>query len=217
MYYLSTAYFPPIQYFSKLYQAEGQLVWLEACEAFVKQTYRSRCFIVDARGLQMLSVPVEHGSGRRELIRDLKVSLHGDWQRSHIQAIRTAYGASPFFEYYWDDIEQALAQRWEYLWEMNTRLTEVVADLLDMPVSLCPTQTYMADEGRSDDFRYIIRPKQAPEDATFQAKPYYQPFAERHGFIANASILDLLFNMGPESLLLLRDSVVAPKESSLIL
>lgn len=217
MYYLSTAYFPPIQYFSKLYQAQGQEVWLEACESFVKQTYRSRCFIVDARGVQMLSVPVEHGNGRREVIRDLKVSAHGDWQRHHIQAIKTAYGASPFFEYYWDDIEHELAKDWVYLWDMNTKLTEVVAELLDMSLCLCPTQIYVADDGQSDDYRYCIRPKQAPEDNTFRALPYYQPFANRHGFVPNASILDLLFNMGPEALLVLRDSIVSSMDLGLIM
>ncbi|MDO4692403.1 MAG: WbqC family protein [Porphyromonadaceae bacterium] len=205
---LSTAYFPPIQYFSKLYAAAGALVHLEACETFVKQTYRSRCRIVDAGGVQILSLPVEHGLGRRQTIRELRLSGHGDWQRTHMQAIRTAYGASPFFEYYWDEIETELRRPWVYLWDMNLTMIELIASMIDLDIRLEETKGYLQPSDASDDWRYRIRPKHPLEDFSFAARPYYQPFAQRRGFVSNASILDLLFNMGPEALLVLRDSVV---------
>lgn len=209
---LSTAYFPPIQYFSKLYAASGGPVYLEACESFVKQTYRSRCLIVEARGAQMLSIPVEHGAGRKQTIRELRLSSHGSWQRSHIQAIRTAYGPSPFFEYYWDDIEAELKRQWVHLWDLNLSMIELIASMIDLDICLRETSDYLAPTNSPDDWRYRIRPKHTEADPTFVAPPYYQPFALRHGFVPNASILDLLFNMGPEALIALHESIVPPKQ-----
>lgn len=207
---LSSAYFPPIQYFCKLLGAQGQPVRLEVCETFVKQTYRNRCHIVDNHGLQILNVPVEHGTGRRHPIRELSLSQHGHWQRAHCQAIRTAYGASPFFEYYWDELEATLLRPWTHLVELNTALTTLIATLIDLDLVLIPTTDYLPEvqsaEPQCQDWRYGIRPKQPIHDPSFIPQPYYQPFAQHHGFVPNASILDLLFNMGPESLLVLRDS-----------
>lgn len=203
--YLSTAYLPPVQYFCKLYALQGEKVYLEACESFVKQTYRNRCHILGAHGVEALSLPIEHSPASR-VIRDIRLSGHDRWQHRHIGAIETAYGASPYFEYYWDDIRPLIETASPWLWELNYQLTERIASLLPLELALCPTEQFLPPSGLSTDLRYSIRPKQAPEDETFAPQPYYQPHPGQ-GFVPNLSILDLLFNMGPESLLVLRASI----------
>lgn len=201
---LSTAYAPPIEYLVRLYRAQDEQIYLESQESFVKQSYRSRCQIAGANGMQSLSIPVVHGASN--LIRDMRISEHGSWRHLHRGALMASYGSSPYFEYYWDDIVLFYERRYEFLWDLNWELLDCLARLMDLDINLHPTTDFAPIEDNSWDFRYSISPKsrKLPEDIQFI--PYYQPFAERHGFIAGLSAFDLLFNLGPESLLLLRES-----------
>ena len=107
---LSTTYFGPVQWYQKLYR-HGEAM-IEVCESFQKQTYRNRCLIATAQGVQALTVPVE-GSKANRLVADLRISDHGNWRHLHWNAIRSAYGDSPFFEFYADDLARFFEKKWE--------------------------------------------------------------------------------------------------------
>ena len=193
---LSTTYFGPIQWYQKLHRY--QQVEIEQHETFVKQTYRNRCVIATAQGTQALTVPVVHDDHCS--IQHLRISDHGNWRHLHWQAITSAYGDSPFLEYYEDDLRPFFFERrWEYLLDYNEDICRTMCCLLDIHPTISRTAAYEPHPD-TDDFRLAINPKHPAPDATFVPRPYYQVFGQRHGFLPNLSILDLLFNMGPESI-----------------
>lgn len=187
---LATTYFGPVQWYQKLCRAEA--AGIDADEPFQKQSYRNRCYIAAANGVQALTVPIE----KARLTRDVRISEHGDWRRNHWNAIVSAYGESPFFEFYQDDLRPFYEQRWEFLYDFNEAIRQVVCDLIDIQPSLSVVR---GDEGTTD-YRTAINPKHPAPDPDFQPKPYYQVYASRYGFQPNLSVLDLLLNMGPESI-----------------
>ena len=193
---LSTTYFGPIQWYQKLYRAEKVLI--ERCESFQKQTYRNRCLIATTNGIQALTVPVERTVST---IKDLRVSDHGNWRHLHWNALKSAYGESPFFDYYQDDIRPFFEQRWDYLFDFNEAIRAKMCELLDIQPSVSYTKEFSINYTK--DFRSAIRPKHPEPDPDFTPKRYYQVYEQKHGFLPNLSILDLLFNMGPESTLYL--------------
>ena len=192
---LSTTYFGPIQWYQKLYRADE--AWIEQHESFQKQTYRNRCLIATTQGTQALTVPVEQ-TGSSLDIKDIRISDHGNWRHLHWNALQSAYGESPFFEYYQDDIRPFFEQRWTYLFDFNEVIRTKICELIDIQ----PNVNFSL-ELSGQDFREAIRPKHPLPDPDFTPKPYYQVYQQKHGFLTNLSILDLLFNMGPESILYL--------------
>lgn len=201
--YLSTAYLGPVQQYCKLMQFDE--VRIETAENYVKQTYRNRCTIAAAGGPLSLSIPVVKPDTAKCLTRDIRISDHGNWRHLHWNALVSAYGMSPYFEYYEEDFAPFYEKKYEFLFDFNEELRLTVCRLLDLQPNVAYTETYLPEV--ENDFRAIIRPKHEGADPEFAAKPYYQVFRESHGFIPNLSIADLLFNMGPESLLILRDSI----------
>ena len=198
---LSTTYFGPVQWYQKLHRHEE--VWMECHEHFVKQTYRNRCIIATTQGTQALTVPIIHDQGA-DSIRDIRISDHGQWRHLHWNAIRSAYGESPFFEFYADDLAPFFEKKWDYLFDFNMAIMEVLCQLLDITPTIRATTTYRpSEETMADstwaDFRESIRPKHPLPDPDFTPKPYYQVFKLQHGFMPNLSILDLLMNEGNES------------------
>jgi hypothetical protein len=188
---LATTYFGPVQWYQKLYRADSVII--DADEPFMKQSYRNRCYIAAANGVQALTVPIE----KARLTRDVRISDHGDWRRVHWNAIVSAYGESPFFEYYQDDLRPFYEQRWDFLYDFNEAIRQTMCDLIDIPSHLSPLTSHLSS---LTDLRTAINPKHPAPDADFQAKPYYQVYASRYGFQPNLSVLDLLLNMGPESI-----------------
>jgi len=179
---LSTTYFGPVQWYQHLHRAES--VQIEQWESFQKQTYRNRCLIATANGVQALTVPVVH-SADSQLIKDLRISDHGNWRHLHWNAIQSAYGKSPFFDYYEDDLRPFFEKRWEYLLDYNEAIRQKMCELIDIQPAVGYTASFQ-------------RPQ--PPGAPFEPKPYYQVYGLRHGFQPNLSVLDLLLNMGPESI-----------------
>lgn len=176
---------------------------LECHENFVKQTYRNRCLIAATQGVQTLTVPVEHPFGDAEAqhrpdITQIRISDHNNWRHLHQQALEAAYGDSPFYDYYIDDLKPFFEKRWEYLFDFNLAITKTLCELLDIHPHIGLTDTFVRET--DNDFRTIIRPKHPLPDPDFQPQPYYQVWQQKHGFLPNLSILDLLFNMGPESI-----------------
>jgi hypothetical protein len=197
---LSTTYFGPVQWYQKLHRAE--LVTIEQWEHFQKQTYRNRCLIATTQGVQALTVPVEKPAGAAALIRDLRISDHGNWRRLHWNALQSAYGESPFFEFYQDDIRPFYEGRWTYLLDFNEAIRQKICELMDIQPRVTYSTAYVADARAAGvaDFRAAIHPKHPAQDDDFAPRAYYQVYQAKHGFLKNLSVLDLLFNMGPESI-----------------
>ena len=196
---LSTTYFGPIQWYQKLYRADEARI--ERHETFRKQTYRNRCVIATTQGTQVLTVPVERDNS--QCIKDVRISDHGNWRHLHWNALQSAYGDSPFFMYYEDDLRPFFTQRWDYLLDFNEAIREKLCELLDIQPSVHFTAAFLpslAGEGSVlSDFREAINPKHPAPDPDFTPRRYYQVYEAKHGFQPNLSIIDLLFNMGPES------------------
>lgn len=204
---LTSAYLAPVQYFTKLYAAP--YIVEERAEHYVKQTYRNRCLIAGPSGALALTLPVEHNYSCRPATRDIRLSEHGNWRHLHRTALVSAYENSPFFEYYADDILPFYDRPFRFLVDFNEALQRIVCDLLDLHPDVRPTAAYAIPGPGEDDLRETIRPKaDTGGDPGFRPAPYYQVFADRTGFLPNLSIADLLFNMGPESRIVLRRSIV---------
>lgn len=186
---LATTYFGPVQWYQKLNRCEAYSI--DGDELFMKQSYRNRCYIAAANGVQALTIPIE----KARLTRDVRISDHGDWRRVHRNSIMSAYGESPFFEYYQDDLLPFFERRWTFLVDFNEEIRQTVCNLIDIhptPITHHSSPT--------TDFRAAINPKHPTADADFEPKTYYQVYASRYGFQPNLSVLDLLLNMGPESI-----------------
>ena len=195
---LSSTYFGPVQWFQKL---NTRRCILEQHDNFVKQTYRNRCVIASANGPQTLTVPTERYEGLKCPMRDIRISDHGEWRHLHWQALVSAYGETPFFEYYADDLRPFFAERrWKYLFDFNLEITHTLCSLLDVRPTLSLSEHYMEATPELHDLRDAIRPKRPLPDPEFTPRPYYQVRAARHGFLPNLSVLDLLFNEGPEAI-----------------
>jgi len=198
---LSSTYFGPVQWYQKLNRYDHVL--LDGYEHFVKQSYRSRCLIASTQGVQALTVPIERTEALKSPMKDIRISDHGNWRHLHWNALMSAYGDSPFFEYYVDDLLPFFEKRWDFLYDFNLEITQKMCELLDIQPNIESTDHYMEKGEGQDDFREAIRPKHPLPDEDFNPKRYYQVFEQKHGFIENLSILDLLFNMGNESVLYL--------------
>lgn len=200
---LSSAYFAPVQWYQKLNRYEN--IVIEQHDNFIKQTYRNRCVIATTQGLQALTIPVERPSDARldkTQLKDICISDHGNWRHLHWKALLSAYGESPFFEYYADDIRPFFEKKWKYLLDFNMEINQKMMELLDIEKgSLSLSNEYSSYEGDCDtvDFREVIRPKHPGEDKEWQPKKYYQVYQQKFGFQPNLSILDLLFNEGNEA------------------
>ena len=205
--YLSSAYLAPIEYYTKLLTYDK--IYVEQYDHYIKQTYRNRCHIAAPDGVLALSVPTVKPDSLKCPLRDIRISDHGNWRHLHWNALESAYNHTPFFEYYKDDFRPFYEQKYEFLADFNEALCRLICSLIDFAPHIERTTAYhMASEHEPDDFRERIHPKKEyrTEDPSFYPVPYYQVFQERLGFLPNLSIVDLLFNMGPESLLVLQQS-----------
>ncbi len=197
---LSTAYYPPVQYFAEIIKSEKILV--EQHETYPKQTYRNRCYIYSANGVIPLSIPVEKGSFHKVKLRDIKIDNSRKWQREHIHAIKSAYNSSAFFEFYAEQVLIPLESQYEYLIDLNMDILEILFDILEIDIKIEKTASFIKDYGMDfHDMRYSLSPK---NEFLYQPLKYFQVFSPRHGFKPNLSIIDLLFNMGPETWTYLR-------------
>lgn len=195
-------YLAPVSLYAQLYAADTFVV--DDVSPFVKQTFRNRAVIATENGAQSLTIPVVH-DGTKVAMRDVRISEHGNWRHQHWNAMVSAYRKSPFFEYYADDFAHFYEERDGFLLDFNLRLHAVVSELLGLERNV----RLMSDEAADGvvDLRRIAEPKALESVEGIALQPYYQVFAGRNGFLPALSIVDLLFNMGPEGLLVLRDSV----------
>ena len=200
---LQTTYFGPVQWYQKLYRYDRCLI--EQYDSYQKQTYRNRCVIATANGLQALTVPVKH-TPLSPFTKDLRISDHNQWRKTHWNALQSAYSESPFFEYYADDIRPFFERKYEFLIDFNEAIRQKICELIDIHPQVEYTTEYVKPTANSQqpiafsDFREVIHAKHPQPDADFKPKAYWQVFQHRYGFQPNLSILDLLFCMGPESI-----------------
>ncbi len=186
---LPTAYLAPISYYAILLKHPNCTI--ELYEHFVKQSIRNRCEIYGANGKLRLTIPKERKGSSKTLIKNIKISYKQNWQKEHWNAIQSAYNSSPYFEYYKDELQPFFEKQEEYLVDFNSKLQEITLKLLQEENTTKPTQEYVHEGNFSDLRNYHWKLK--------NQKQYDQVFMEKHGFIPNLSILDLLFNLGPES------------------
>lgn len=199
---LSSTYFGPVQWYQKLNRYDTCLI--EQHDHFVKQTYRNRCVIAATNGLQTLSIPVEKFEGAKCEMRDVRISDHANWRHQHWYALQSAYGESPFFEYYEDDICPFFERKWDFLYDFNWEITLKMCELIDIMPCMRRTDSYEQEPSEGViDFRETIRPKHPGRDDEFSPRTYYQVYQQKYGFQPNLSVLDLLFNQGNESVLFL--------------
>lgn len=200
---LLSTFFGPVQWYQKLNRSELSFIESDP-NYYLKQSYRNRCLIATTNGVQALTVPVSVEASTNG--KTVRVSDHGNWRHQHWQALTSAYGDSPFFQYYEDDLRPFFTERWEFLLDYNEAIRQRMCLLLDVQpkVSLCSRPTIEKEKkeniGDITDFREVIDAKHPLPDATFQPRRYYQVYERKHGFLPNLSVLDLLFNMGSESI-----------------
>lgn len=232
---LSTAYFPPISYFAAIAQEmEGlikkgddrknilpsplssSVVFIEACENYQKQSYRNRCRFYGADGVQTLSFPIVHDNGtHKNLISEVRVDYSKPWVLQHKRAITSAYGTSAYFEYYQDELFAILDGQPEKLLDLNTSLLRFFLEKTGLKADIHLTDEFRLDGSATlhgekiicEDLREVIHPKRQNNilSQLELEKPYFQVFSPKHGFKSDLSIMDLLFNEGPDSILFLKN------------
>ena len=201
---LSTAYFPPIQYVTKLLSS----VIVEKFENYSKQSFRNRCVIYGANGPQTLVVPVKKTHGNKTLIKDILIDYDTNWQTNHFRSIQSAYKSAPFYEYYIDDYLIFFEKKFKFLLDLNTQITKIICDHLSIDSVIHFSKTFIHEFNPECDFRNTIHPKKRmfKPDKNFQPFKYIQVFEEKYGFVENLSVIDLIFNEGIESRTILNKS-----------
>jgi hypothetical protein len=202
---LSTAYWAPIQYFTKFILHDNILI--EKWETYPKQSYRNRMMIYGVNGVQSLQIPVVKGSSKNILLKDIKIAYDSNWQNNHIKSIESAYRSTPFYEYYIDDILPFYENKYEYLLDFNNAILKESLLMLDLDANFNTTSDFELTP-QVLDLRNTIHPKTVNKivDSNFKQIEYIQGFEQRHGFVPNLSILDLVFNCGPEAGSIIRKS-----------
>jgi hypothetical protein len=183
-------YFPSISNFAAIVQAEK--VVLEMEDNFQKQTNRNRMYIYSPNGIQMLNIPIKHSKIANQKYKDVKIEPEFNWQKQHFKSLEAAYRTSPFFEYFEDDIAPIYQKNHTFLMDLNLEVFELLNQCFGISISPEKTIEYFHEVNDVSDFRYLANGK---KDQT-HCEPYTQVFGEKHGFLNNLSVLDLLFNEG---------------------
>lgn len=182
-------YFPSISHFVAMAQADS--ITFETEDNFQKQTNRNRTYIYSPNGIQLLNIPIKHSKTLHQKTKDVRLETAFDWQKQHFKSLEAAYRSSPFFEYFEDDIMPIFEKKHTFLMDLNLETIEIVSKCLGLKLPYKKTEEYFREVDFSD-FRNLANGKKD----TYQFEPYTQVFEEKHGYINNLSILDLLFNEG---------------------
>ncbi|MDC3260903.1 WbqC family protein [Winogradskyella sp.] len=192
---LHPTYFPNIAHFVALIKSKE--VVFEVCDNYQKQTYRNRSDIYSANGKLLLSVPVSYTQKLRQKTKDVLISSVDDWQSKHLKSFDSAYRMSPFYEFYIDDLMPIFKTEFKYLLDLNLKCFELLTKALELEISTRLSEDFTKPDNSSYDFRNLVNTK---KNNAFQFNKYTQVFTEKHSYINNLSILDLLFNEGPNAI-----------------
>lgn len=184
------SYFPSISHFVAISQCD--LVTFEMDDNFQKQTNRNRMYIYSPNGIQLLNIPVKHSKTAHQKTKEIRIENDFDWQKQHFKSLEAAYRSSPFFEYFEDDIASIFQKKHSFLMDLNLETMAIVSKCLGLEFDYNETTEYFHEVTDKTDFRSLINGKK--DTAVFE--PYTQVFEEKHGYLNNLSILDLLFNEG---------------------
>jgi hypothetical protein len=187
---LHPTYFPSISHFVAMAQADT--VTFEMEDNFQKQTNRNRMYIYSPNGTQLLNIPIKHSKESHQKTKDIRLETAFDWQKQHFKSLEAAYRSSPFFEYFEYEIAVIFQKKHSFLMDLNLETIAIVSKCLRMDLQYKETTTYFHEATGLSDFRYLANGKK--DHSRFEN--YTQVFGEKHGFINNLSILDLLFNEG---------------------
>ncbi|TXG39002.1 WbqC family protein [Seonamhaeicola maritimus] len=187
-------YFPNIAHFVAIIQAKE--VMFEVDDNFVKQTYRNRAYIYGSNGKQTLNIPVVYSQKHRQKYRDVKIFNEERWQDNHWKSLLSSYRTSPFFEFYEDELQPLFQQKTDYILDFNLKCFEIICDCLQLDLNVSKSVSYEKTIEDKVDFRHLVTAK---KEQPLPFETYTQVFSNKHGFISNLSILDLLFNEGPNA------------------
>jgi len=190
----STAYFPSISYMARFLAEDEPLI--EVFETYRKQTYRNRCRVMTANGVESLSVPVVKVNGNHTMTKDIIISPVEPWQHIHSRCLESAYKAAPYFDHYYDYLKPIFEGRFERLVDLNDAALQVVLKMLKVNKETVHTTDYVRD--CENDLREVFSPKKPIDSRLFPT--YYQVFSEKFPFAPDLSVLDLIFNEGPEAI-----------------
>lgn len=189
---LHPSYFPSISHFVAM--AQSDTITFEMEDNFQKQTNRNRTYIYSPNGIQLLNIPIKHSNLSHQKTKDIKIEPEFDWQKQHFKSLEAAYRSSPFFEYFEDDLLPIFQKKHTFLMDLNIEALEITAKCLRMKFEFYTTAEYFheIENPKITDFRYLVNGKK--DHSVFE--PYTQVFDDKHGFLNNLSVLDLLFNEG---------------------
>lgn len=192
---LSTAYLPPVEYMALLLKYGNAIIEKE--ETYPKQTYRNRCSILTANGILNLSIPVSKPNGNNTKTKDISIINSSTWYTNHWRAMSSAYSGSPFFLYYKDYLQKFFIGKYDNLLEYNTELMKVLISLVGIDCEITYSNSFVKPNSITNDARYSVTPKKKTYINSYNK--YIQVFSNKFDFIPNLSIIDLLFNLGPEA------------------
>lgn len=195
-------YFPSISHFVAMVKADS--ITFEMEDNFQKQTNRNRMYIYSPNGIQMLNIPIKHNKTAHQKFKDVRIENDFDWRKNHFKSLEAAYRTSPFFEYFEDDIRALFEKKHEFMMDLNFQTFDLVTECLGVRFAIEKTTEYFHDVEGLTDFRQLANGK---KDTTV-FEPYTQVFDDKHGFINNLSILDLLFNEGRYAMDYLKNQVL---------
>ena len=197
-------YFPNIAHFVALTKAND--ITFEVDDNFLKQTYRNRTYIYGANGKLALNIPVIHTQKNRHKYRDVKIFNNTKWQELHWKSLLSAYRSSPFFEFYEDELQPLFRMKTDYILDYNLKCFEVICECLQLDLKISKSEVYQKTLENTSDYRFLVNAKKE-HPQSFDT--YTQVFNEKHGFIPNLSILDLLFNEGPNAVNYLESQTIS--------
>lgn len=204
---LSVAYFPSLQYVAKM--SDYKNIFIESDENYIKQTYRNRCRILSANGVLTLSIPVKKELTLKTRIRDIRIDYADNWKKIHLKAVESAYGHSPYYEHYFDDIRKIILSDEKFLFDLDILTIELAIKWINADSRIKQTVEFLRSDDMPD-FRYGIHPKDSfkKDDINYRPVAYNQVFSDRFSFVPDLSIIDLVFNEGPNAYQIINESIV---------